>query len=309
MNKISYIIFFFLILILFPNFLSAKIENKIIIKVENEIITNYEIKNKILVTLFLAGEKINQDNIDKLKKQSLDALIQLKLKKIELEKYQIKTNYNQVNNYLNSISSNDINSLKKSFKDNNLDYKLFINEVETSLMWQEMIYKIYSKKIEIDEKNVDKEINKIINNKTNTQEFKISEIEIFNNNDQSDDLKISKILDHIKKNGFETAAVKYSMSSSASEKGDLGWISAKSLSKEILNVLNNIRPGEITKPIKRQNSTLILKLYDLRNVKPEKVDKTKLRERLINKKKNELFNLYSNSYLSKLKNTSLIEYK
>ena len=75
------------------------------------------------------------------------------------------------------------------------------------------------------------------------------------------------------------------MSSSASEKGDLGWISAKSLSKEILNVLNNIRPGEITKPIKRQNSTLILKLYDLRNVKPEKVDKTKLRERLINKKK------------------------
>ena len=152
-------------------------------------------------------------------------------------------------------------------------------------MWQEMIYKIYSKKIEIDEKNVDKEINKIINNKTNTQEFKISEIEIFNNNDQSDDLKISKILDHIKKNGFETAAVKYSMSSSASEKGDLGWISAKSLSKEILNVLNNIRPGEITKPIKRQNSTLILKLYDLRNVKPEKVDKTKLRERLINKKK------------------------
>ena len=309
MNKISYIIFFFLILILFPNFLSAKIENKIIIKVENEIITNYEIKNKILVTLFLAGEKINQDNIDKLKKQSLDALIQLKLKKIELEKYQIKTNYNQVNNYLNSISSNDINSLKKSFKDNNLDYKLFINEVETSLMWQEMIYKIYSKKIEIDEKNVDKEINKIINNKTNTQEFKISEIEIFNNNDQSDDLKISKILDHIKKNGFETAAVKYSMSSSASDKGDLGWISAKSLSKEILNVLNNIRPGEITKPIKRQNSTLILKLYDLRNVKPEKVDKTKLRERLINKKKNELFNLYSNSYLSKLKNTSLIEYK
>ena len=231
------------------------------------------------------------------------------MKKIELEKYQIKTNYNQVNNYLNSISSNDINSLKKSFKDNNLDYKLFINEVETSLMWQEMIYKIYSKKIEIDEKNVDKEINKIINNKTNTQEFKISEIEIFNNNDQSDDLKISKILDHIKKNGFETAAVKYSMSSSASEKGDLGWISAKSLSKEILNVLNNIRPGEITKPIKRQNSTLILKLYDLRNVKPEKVDKTKLRERLINKKKNELFNLYSNSYLSKLKNTSLIEYK
>ena len=34
-----------------------------------------------------------------------------------------------------------------------------------------------------------------------------------------------------------------------------------------------------------------------------------MRNNLINQKKNELFNLYSNSHLSKLKNTSFIEYK
>ena len=34
-----------------------------------------------------------------------------------------------------------------------------------------------------------------------------------------------------------------------------------------------------------------------------------LKKNLINNKKNELFNLYSRSHLSKLKNTSLIEYK
>ena len=38
----------------------SKIQNKIILKVENEIITNYEIKNKILRSLVLAGEEINQ---------------------------------------------------------------------------------------------------------------------------------------------------------------------------------------------------------------------------------------------------------
>ena len=46
----------------------SQINNKIILQVENEIITSYEIKNKILTTLFLANQDINQPNIDKLKK-------------------------------------------------------------------------------------------------------------------------------------------------------------------------------------------------------------------------------------------------
>ena len=66
------------------NHVDAKIENKIILKIENEIITNYEVKNKILTTLFLAGDPINQENINKLKKKSLESLIQVKIKKLEL---------------------------------------------------------------------------------------------------------------------------------------------------------------------------------------------------------------------------------
>ena len=39
------------------------------------------------------------------------------------------------------------------------------------------------------------------------------------------------------------------------------------------------------------------------------ISKTQIKKDLINKKKSELFNLYSKSHLSKLKNTSLIEYR
>ena len=83
---------FFLIL-LFLNICNnawTSISNKIVVKVENEIITNYDIKNKILSSLILAGDEINQENIDNLKRQALDSLIQLKLKKIELKKRQFK---------------------------------------------------------------------------------------------------------------------------------------------------------------------------------------------------------------------------
>ena len=78
---------------LYLNFLcipTNAITNKIVLKVENEIITNYEVKNKILTSLVLAGDEITQENINKLKKQALESLIQNKLKIIELKKYKIK---------------------------------------------------------------------------------------------------------------------------------------------------------------------------------------------------------------------------
>ena len=103
--------------------------------------------------------------------------------------------------------------------------------------------------------------------------------------------------------------MKYSISSTAANKGNLGWVNSNTLSKEIYNVLNKMKPGQITKPINRQNSILILKLNDVRVSKTEDINIPELKERLIKSKKNELFNLYSKSHLSKLKNNSLIEYK
>ena len=67
--------------------------------------------------------------------------------------------------------------------------------------------------------------------------------------------------------------------------------------------------GEVSKPIKKQNSILYLKLDNIRTSKIENLNLEELRNKLINQKTNELFNLYSRSHLSKLRSTSLIEYK
>ena len=80
----------------------ANLENSIVIKIDKEIITNFEIKNKILSNLILSGQEINQKNINNLKKQAVESLIQLKLKKIELSKYNFEVNNLQLEKYLNS---------------------------------------------------------------------------------------------------------------------------------------------------------------------------------------------------------------
>ncbi len=309
MNKNVIKVILTIILINFSLNVSAKIQNKIILKVENEIITNYEIKNKILRSLVLSDQEITQDNINKFKNQALDTLVQLKIKKIELQKYNISKNEAQITAYLNSISSNNILGLKEKFELNDLSYELFLEEIEIESKWQKLIFQIYSKKINIDENIINEDLKKLIRNKISIKEVNLSEIEFFLNKDKSDKEKVSNLLNEIEKIGFESAAMKYSISSTAANKGKLGWVNSNSLSKEIYNILNKMKPGQITKPINRQNSILILKLNDVRVSKTENINIPELKERLLSQKKNELFNLYSKSHLSKLKNNSLIEYK
>lgn len=307
--KISLIFLIFTFFFYFTKpFLHAKIENKIILKVENEIITNYEIKNKILTTLILSNQQINQENINKLKTQALEFLIQNKLRKIELAKHNFKRDNAEINSYLQSISNNDVGSLKDKFDENNISYELFLEEIEIQLKWQKLIFKIFSNKIQIDENSIEQEVKSILESQSEIVEFKISEIEILLDNNINDEQKISNILSQIETEGFEETALKFSVSSTATKRGDLGWVNTQSLSKDIYKAIGNLKIGEISAPIKKQNTALFLKLKDKKISKAKNVDFDKLKTNLVNQKRNELFNLYSRSYLSKLKNNSLIQY-
>ena len=285
------------------------IENKIIAKVENSVLTSHELKNKIRVTLILSDQEINQNNINKIKSNVLTSLLNLKIKKLELEKYKVDIKKIDANNHLSTISSNNIIGLKEKFIRNNLDFNLFLTEVKTELAWRQFIFNMYNNKVNVDGKDIDFELAKIIENKSIIEEYKISEIEIFVEKGVQNDNQINFIKEQIQTIGFENTAEKFSISASSTNKGDLGWINSRSFSKKIYEIVKNMKPGDISRPIRNPNSILFLKLIDKKKSQSNEIDKDEIKNRLIKQKKNELFNLYSNSHLSKLKNNTLIEYK
>ena len=298
------IFFFFIIFFANLNFtLNAKEITKIVVKIENEIITNYDIKSEILATLILTKKEINQKNIDDLKQNALENLIQIKLKKIELKKYNFTRNESKINQYLNSISSNNIQNIKSLFQENGIDYKSFVDNIDIELKWRNLIFNNFSKKIEINLNDIDREVKKILLNNENLISYNLSEIEI-----KKSEEKIIQVLNELKNTNFEDSVIKLSISSTSKNRGELGWINSNLLSKEISETLEVMKIGEVSKPINRQNTVIFLKLNDKKILENSKINIDNLKSELINQKKNELFSLYSNSLLSKLRNTKFIEY-
>ena len=149
--KIKNYFFIILLTLFFDSFVLAK-NTKILVKIESEIITNFDVQNKIISSLILAKKEVNQANINNFKKASLENLIQNRLKKIELKKYNIKKDDKQINSYLNSISSNNIENLKNAFKSYDLDFKEFADEIDVEFRWRKFIYQIYKKKLILSQK-------------------------------------------------------------------------------------------------------------------------------------------------------------
>ena len=303
----KYIFLFFLIFFFYS---SKAANNKIIVKVDNQIISSYELKNKINTELIFRNLDINQENINKMKNFALQSLINLRVKEKEILKYKsIELEKIDVSNQLRLIASGDISELKKKFSDNSLSYDIFIQELKINTAWSQLIFQIFKEKVNINENEVDEQIKNLKNDNINVKEFDLSEIEISYNSKTDKENKIKDITKNIKESGFEKSVQIFSESESAKNNGSLGYINEKSLSADIYEELKNLAEGDVSAPIIRVDKIIFLKINKIKSSKNNEVDIVQLKKSLINKKKNDLLKLYSASYLSKLKANSYIEFQ
>ncbi|MDA9625084.1 peptidylprolyl isomerase, partial [Candidatus Pelagibacter bacterium] len=215
-------------------------------------------------------------------------------------------------NYLRDFSkkyNTDIKGLKNIFENNDLDYEFYLDQIKIELAWQQLIFNMYKSKIIINENELNEELKKVNKVNEDLQDYKLSEIEILYENKNKYEEKINEIKNEIVKIGFENTAIKYSIASTSLDGGNLGWVSSKSLSNNIFNILEKMRINQVSRPIIKGESVILLKLIDKRTLSIDKKNLETLKQNIINAKKNELLNLFANNYLSKIKNNVLIEIK
>ncbi len=279
---------------------SFAIENKILFKVNNEIITSVDILNEIKYLNLLNK---NLKNFDKYKiyEVAKNSIIKNKIKENELRKFykELDVDKKYLNEitikYFNKLDLNSIEELKILLQKNNLELEEIQKKITIQILWNNLIFQKFSNNIKIDKKLIKEEISE----KEIQEEFLISEI-VFNiKKKETLEKKLSIIKNEILKNNFSNAAILYSISDTAINGGAVGWVTLNSLSKKIRDQLYNIKIGEITNPIQIPGGFIILKIEDKKeNI--VKLDIEKEFEKIIKIKTNEQLNQFSNIYYNKI---------
>ena len=303
--KLIYIIILFQLAL--SSYSIAKIN--IIVSVDNEIITNYDVlkESRYLRILNPNLNNLNKEQITELAKQSLIKEI---IKKKEVSKFISleEENHPFINERLKSLFIKLGYEDKKAF-----EYVLLNNEtysfkeiefkIKIELYWNELIFNKYNNQVIINEKELNKKINKLKNKKR--REFFLSEIVFRKKKDEDLNDSILKIKKSISEIGFDNTANIYSISESSKFGGKIGWIKEESLTKEIYESINNLEVKEYSDVIKIENNFIILRIDEIKIVE-NKIDKEKEKKKLIQIERNKKLEKFSRIYFSKVKRNYLI---
>ena len=298
-KKLISIIFIFLIF----NNTSLSLENKILAKVDQEIVTSIDVDNeaKYLILLNPNIKNLSKKEIFDISKNSI---IREKVKYIEINKN--FKNLNVPNEYIEPILKNiyqkigidNLEMFQRYLKENSIDYEYIKDKIKIETLWNELIFVKFSSKISINKEEIKKRL--ISEAKQYSKSYLVSEIFFeASGSDQVENI-YKKIVKTIENDGFDNAVLSYSSSNTANSGGQLGWIGEDALNENLRNILNEMNEGEYTKPITVPAGFLVLKID---KIKKEKINQNieKKIDKIINIKKNDQLNQFSKIHFNKVK--------
>ena len=292
------------LLILTFNFCNLQaFENKILFKIDNEIITTIDIYQEVKF-LKIFNPRINELNDDEQLVVSKNSIIRDKIKKIEILKLvkEIKVEEKYLMSLLkkkySQIEFSSMVNFENYLQENDLNVKVIKEKFAIELIWNDLVFKKYNSKISIDKKKIKSEV--LNKPKKNLRELSISEI-VFNVSKKSEfEKKYEQILKDIELTGFKNAALIHSESDTASIGGYIGWIREDNLNENIRKKISNLKKGKFSKPILTSLGFLIIKVEDEKKYEID-LNLDKEIADLIQFKTNEQLNQFSRLYFNKVK--------
>ena len=304
--------YFFFIILICNIFLGKAIysaESYVVLKVNNNIITNIDIDNEFR---YLMALNRDLENIDKkiISKLAKDSIIREKIKETELMNY---FDLNQENKYIDRIMKNFYIKLglknEKDFINYLESYKLSYKDVKMKISieaaWNDLVYKRYSNNIIINEEEIKKNIKKLINNNNKQNTYSLSEIIYTSDKSENVENTYQLIKKSISEIGFKNTANIYSESDSSKHGGKIGWINEGQLSELIKKEIVKLKIDEHTRPITVPGGQIILYLNDKKQQERKLNFEEEFKKQILFEKNKQL-NQFSKIYFNKIKKNSTI---
>ena len=143
--------------------LNAEEKNYKIIKlVNNNVITNYDLEQRLKLYSTLNNVNINKGNIDKLADEMLSLMVDEKLQLDQLKSYEISVNESEINDYIERAYLNESNSLNEfidALNNNNIDIAILKKSIEVMIGWNKLTGRLYYRTSEINKVDLENLMN------------------------------------------------------------------------------------------------------------------------------------------------------
>lgn len=259
---------------------SAQAAHGIAATVNEDIITTYDLRQRVLFNLMASGTKPDEAGLQRLQLQALRALVDEAIQMQEAKKFDLEVSDAEVERSVERLARGNGMSVAEITQQMNgfgINLSTLRDQVRAEVAWQRIVSGRYGSRIRISDTQIDETINRLSAN-VNKPSYLVSEIFIEATPDIGGMAGATEgaaaMIQQVQQGApFTALARQFSSSATSAKGGDMGWVRDGELREEINAVIGTMEKGTVSAPIEVPGGVYVVALRDTRQSTSETVYK------------------------------------
>src|SRR5438270_5294769 len=245
-------------------------EMKIAAIVNDEVISLFDLVSRVRMVLISSSIPDTPENRQRVAGQVLRSLIDEKLELQEAKRQNVTATDAEINKALDQIEKqNNMKSgaLNEFMKARGIDRGALVDQLTASIVWAKLVKRQTVQNTTISDNEIDDGLKRVKEHAGEPQS-RVAEIFLAVDNPAQDEevRRVAERLSQQMKQGarFSAVATQFSQSATAAVGGDIGWVRPDQLPPELAKAAAQLKPGELSAPIRTAGGYYLLLVIDRR---------------------------------------------
>tara|TARA_Y100000591_G_scaffold154959_1_gene133346 strand:- start:225 stop:1424 length:1200 start_codon:yes stop_codon:yes gene_type:complete len=237
--------------------------------VNDEVISRYDVQQRVQLIVSTSGIKPTQENISRLEAQALRSLVNEKIQLQEAEKLDVPSSEQEVGLMLERIANGSQMSgeeILELINSQGVRPDTLLNQIRAELLWNKIVRGRYGSYVNVNDDEVSIVYDRTIES-IGRDQFEISEIFLgYEDSKEEEEANIlaNRLVEQLREGAsFSAVAQQFSQSSTSGQGGYIGWVAEGQLNNEVINAIKNLDKDGISNPINSTGGYYIIRLNDI----------------------------------------------
>ena len=237
--------------------------------VNDEVISRYDVQQRVQLIVSTSGIKPTQENISRLEAQALRSLVNEKIQLQEAEKLDVPSSEQEVGLMLERIANGSQMSgeeILELINSQGVRPDTLLNQIRAELLWNKIVRGRYGSYVNVNDDEVSIVYDRTIES-IGRDQFEISEIFLgYEDSKEEEEANIlaNRLVEQLREGAsFSAVAQQFSQSSTSGQGGYIGWVAEGQLDNEVINAIKNLDKDGISNPINSTGGYYIIRLNDI----------------------------------------------
>jgi len=246
-------------------------ETRIAAVVNDEVISVADIRSRLRMVMLSSNLTDSPETRQRIANQVLRTIVDEKLQMQEAKRQNITATEEEINKAVAQIEKQNNmqpGQLDQALKQRGIERSALVDQLTASIVWAKLVRRLLSQTNVVSDEEIDYAL-KRAQETVNEPQSRVAEIFLAVDNPQQEEevRRLAERLSDQMRQGarFSAIAQQFSQSATAAVGGDIGWVRPEQLNSELGKMVAQMRPGELSPPLRTGAGYYLLLVLDRRS--------------------------------------------